>query len=279
MLKTKKEIEEWLSKYKINNVIINDDLTVDVEGSVNMEGNIILKDEIKELPIQFGVVKGNFNISKRGLTTLKGCPYKVYGNFEVTNNDLNSLKNAPLIVTGNFNITQNNIASLEGCPEKIGKSFFADNNKLKTLEYGPKEVGDSYSVKYNHLNSLKHSPETIPYIFDCSNNELTSLEECPIEIGTLFAFRNQIQSLANFHSKINKRAELWGNDLGLKEFNNLNIEGDIVIDRFKILIPENSDVRSTTFVRMSYKELKTYIFQMELEEKLEIKPLKSLPKL
>ena len=48
MYSTREEVESWLVLMKIKNYVINEDLTVDVNGDVD----IFLKD-LKDMPIQF----------------------------------------------------------------------------------------------------------------------------------------------------------------------------------------------------------------------------------
>ena len=67
MLKTKEKIEDWLNKHEIKNYIINDDLTVDVNGDVRLEGR-----GIKKILVKFNKVIGDFNIGVNYLRTLKG---------------------------------------------------------------------------------------------------------------------------------------------------------------------------------------------------------------
>lgn len=98
MLNTKKDIKKWLNKYGIKKSVINDDLTVDVNGNV-----ILCHQKITEFPFKFGVISGDFNCR---------------------DNKLESLKNSPNQVNGSFNCSENKLTSLDCCPEKIGDSFF-----------------------------------------------------------------------------------------------------------------------------------------------------------
>ena len=97
MLKTKSEISLWLDKYDIVNYTINDDLTVDVAGSVYL-GNRGLR----TIPIQFGKVNGDFYCFSNNLTSLVGCPREVGGHFFCNNNQLKSLVGCPSIIRGGF---------------------------------------------------------------------------------------------------------------------------------------------------------------------------------
>lgn len=68
-----KEIyKEWLDTIGIENYIINKDLTVDVDGDVDL-----YHINLKSIPVQFGIVKGDFNISFNPLlNSLEGSPRK-----------------------------------------------------------------------------------------------------------------------------------------------------------------------------------------------------------
>ena len=109
MLKTKKEIEKWLVKMWIDNYIINDDLTVDVDDAVYLVG-----DGLTEIPVQFGRIGGAFDCSVNQLTNLKGCPY---------------------FVGEGFYCKYNTLTSLEYYPEYVGEDFWSDIQDFTHEEY------------------------------------------------------------------------------------------------------------------------------------------------
>lgn len=93
-------IKKWLDKYNIKNYTINDDLTIDVNGNVNLRGY-----KEKELPeyIQFNKVTSYFEISGSNIETLRGCPrecdvFECYGCVYLKN-----LKYAPIKCYSQFN--------------------------------------------------------------------------------------------------------------------------------------------------------------------------------
>jgi hypothetical protein len=108
----KHKIEEWIKEYKNSSksyrrdgkFIINDDMTIDVHGSVNL-----YEIDLEKLPdyIQFNKVSGQFWINNNRLKTLKGCPKIVGGNFWCCDNKLTSLKYAPESVGGIFGCYNN----------------------------------------------------------------------------------------------------------------------------------------------------------------------------
>ena len=61
----RQEIKFWLNYHRIENYTINDDLTVDVVGDVDL-----IRMELTEIPFQFGVIKGSFYCYKNKLTSL-----------------------------------------------------------------------------------------------------------------------------------------------------------------------------------------------------------------
>ena len=150
-LQTKEEIEKWLKKYEIDNYIINDDLTVDVNGIVNLHSS-----KLSKIPIKFGKISGNFSVSSNKLTSLKGCPKEVLGDFYCSSNKLKSLEYCPEIVKGFFSCVENELTSLKYCPEKIEDSFNCRNNKLEDLEFMPKSISGKFYFDKNPLKNISH---------------------------------------------------------------------------------------------------------------------------
>jgi len=101
---TKQLIEKWLDKMFLQQYVINDDLTIDSDITVNFA-----YDNIKEFPeyIQFNKVKGNFLVNDCGLLSLRGCPKEVGMSFFCNDNKLTSLEGCPKIVKGNFHCDHN----------------------------------------------------------------------------------------------------------------------------------------------------------------------------
>jgi len=93
-------IKKWLDTMGVEGYTVNDDMTVDVAGTVHIGGK-----SLREFPsyVRFGEVRGNFFCGFNGLTSLRGCPKRV---------------------SGDFSCSRNPLASLEGCPEAVGGSFY-----------------------------------------------------------------------------------------------------------------------------------------------------------
>jgi len=125
------QIIKWLDSFKIENYIINDDLTIDVNGNVNLD-----QESLTCLPsfIKFNKVSGNFSYFYNQLTSLEGCPTIVCGSFNCANNQLTSLEGCPRTVSDSFYCNNNQLISLEGCPTIVGVSFHCHHNKKRFSE-------------------------------------------------------------------------------------------------------------------------------------------------
>jgi len=84
---TRLEIHNLCREYNIKKYIINDDMSISVNGNVNLTPHR----NIKYIPIKFKEVDGNFNCSGNQLTSLKYCPGTVGGYFSCHSNQLTSL--------------------------------------------------------------------------------------------------------------------------------------------------------------------------------------------
>jgi hypothetical protein len=183
----KSEVEQILSILEVENYKINDDLSVDVNGSVDISG--VGELTLRLIPIQFGKVSGYFFCKKNELITLEGSPKEVGGAFVCSDNRLTSLEGAPKEIGGSFYCDYNQLTSLEGAPKEIGGSFYCGSNQLTSLEGAPKEIGDSFYCGNNQLTSLEGAPDKVGSNFNCSSNALESLRGAPKEVGGDFICR------------------------------------------------------------------------------------------
>ena len=84
---TKAEIHHWLKKMGIKTYTIDDNLVVDVDGTVNLYDQ-----KLSFLPFQFGKVSKNFKASVNEVTSLKGTPNEVGGYLDLSFNKITSLE-------------------------------------------------------------------------------------------------------------------------------------------------------------------------------------------
>jgi len=123
--KDESTIKQILEILGVNNYTINSDLSVDVNGIVNIDEN-----ELKSIPVQFRNVSEHFYCNGNEFTSLEGAPQKVGGDFDCAFNQLNSLKGAPKEVGGDFDCGYNHqLSTLEGAPQKVGGNFISFNNE------------------------------------------------------------------------------------------------------------------------------------------------------
>ncbi|ACT51329.1 hypothetical protein [Methylovorus glucosotrophus] len=151
--KTRKEIDGWVySNYSHNpKYTINDDLTVDWVGNLDIS-NL----ELKQIPIQFNKVSGDFRCSDNQLTSLKGCPLELGGNFDCSYNQLNSLEYAPIRIDGEFDCSYNKITTLQNSPREIRADFDCNDNQLTSLKFAPVKIGGGLFVQRNQIKDLEH---------------------------------------------------------------------------------------------------------------------------
>jgi hypothetical protein len=131
-------VEAWLKKYGVKNYTINADLTVDVDGNVDLNNQ-----DFEEFGVQFGKVSGSFDCNGcKNLKTLKCAPKEVSGSFNCYScTSLTSLEGAPEKVGREFScIGCTSLTSLEGAPEKVNGGFYCSGCKVKFTEEDVKKV-------------------------------------------------------------------------------------------------------------------------------------------
>lgn len=136
-------IHDICRQYDITNYIINDDLSIDVDGDVGLCNRKLTK-----LPLKFRNVTGNFY-----------CSY----------NQLTSLEGAPQTVGVDFYCQDNQLTTLEGAPQTVGCGFYCSYNQLITLKGTPQTVMGNFDCYNNQLTSLEGAPQTVGGIFYCDN--------------------------------------------------------------------------------------------------------------
>jgi hypothetical protein len=187
---TKTEIVTLCDSLGILYYKVNDDGIVDADGNVDLR-NI----NITEIPVQFGWVQGDFDISGNNLTTLIRSPHRVGGDFNCAHNKLKSLVSGPSIVAESYNCAFNLLTNLEGSPKRIGRDFACFLNDLTSLEGGPEEVVGDFYVYDSLIKCLTGSPRIVGGSFRVSgNNLLEDLRGCPITIGGDLHFDHSLKS-------------------------------------------------------------------------------------
>jgi hypothetical protein len=83
--KSDEEIHVICKEYGIENYTINNGV-VDVNGDVHLDHRGLTK-----IPLNFGVVSGDFYCYNNKLTSLEGCPSQIGGNFRCDNNPVHNI--------------------------------------------------------------------------------------------------------------------------------------------------------------------------------------------
>jgi hypothetical protein len=148
---TRDEVIEVCKKYDIENYTINDDLSIDVDGSVYLE-----KEKLEYLPLKFNYVSGDFSCYDNKLKSLEGCPQTVGGRFNCYFNELVSLEGSPQTVDGDFDCSYNELETLEGGSQTVNGNFDCYSNELKDLEHFP-EVNGTIDMGANLVNLLVYT--------------------------------------------------------------------------------------------------------------------------
>jgi hypothetical protein len=124
--KSDMSIEKWCRGFGLRGYSIRDDSgIVDVKWSVD-----ISNENLRKIPIQFGIVTASFNCCSNRLTSLKGSPIEVSEDFQCEDNQLKSLEGGPEIVGSDYYCYDNRLISLEGYPEKLGGDFYMIGNPI-----------------------------------------------------------------------------------------------------------------------------------------------------
>jgi hypothetical protein len=125
-LNTRKDVQAWLSQHNIKNYTIEDNLIVNVAGSVYFDGH-----ELTHLPVKFGKVAGDFSCSGVGFTTCQGFPREVSYDVWVCNNKLTTIQYAPEKIGGSFYIWGNQITNLAQLTCEISEDLYCHTNPLR----------------------------------------------------------------------------------------------------------------------------------------------------
>lgn len=177
--KTKDEIEKWLVSQRIRNYTINNDLTVDINGHVSLNYK-----NLKFIPIQFGIVTGDFSCSYNNLKNLEGSPFHVKGDFLGFRNKLINIRGCSKIIDGEFDICNNNIIDLKYFPDLTGNFYFQNNPIALFLDYreDPEDVFtwikylNEYDVIYGNKIFIEKLKEVL-YLLNIDNFDFKKLKK------------------------------------------------------------------------------------------------------
>ena len=150
------EIIKLCKEYNITKYTINDDYSIDVDGSVDLSSK-----ELTKIPIKFNNVTGFFSCVGNMLVNLENAPRRVERNFMCQHQ-----------YHGSF-------ISLKGAPEYVGFRFdFNDNENLKDFTDFPTYVGATIDAKSTGLYSFDCIPESTTKVIIDEDTPLFAILRC-----------------------------------------------------------------------------------------------------
>ena len=191
------EIEAICNEYNIENYIINEDGSIDVDGDVDLYNK-----NLKALPLNFRKVSGHFKCSFNKLISLKGSPQSIGEDFHCSYNNLTSLEGSPQSVGGYFYCSYNQLTTLDGGPKRVGGIFWCYSNNLKNIDYLPKyykelDIGDNPISKivklfttYKGIGLIDDNRENKDLIMDFIDREI--IQQDKLLVNRLVEFLDDI---------------------------------------------------------------------------------------
>lgn len=178
LLKTREEIDHFLSSLSINSYRVN--YTIEEDLSVTVHDDLYMASQnLSYIPILINSVQGDFDISKNNLLSLEGSPKKV---------------------KGRFNAKKNQLKSLEFCPQSVGEDIIISHNKLTSLEGLPDFCSGFLHCQNNQLTNLKGLSSYIHQSLDASDNEIMTLDIPMCKIGGFINLANNpLETLKGFN--------------------------------------------------------------------------------
>lgn len=214
-----KNIEQALIDLTFEENIL-DRCTINQDGTVDVQGDLVVCDTVQKLPVKFGVVTGHFSARHIPLTTLEGCPdycqsfdcsssyiktlvggpKHVQNDYECLGTPITDLVGSPEIVR-DMNVSRTDLKSLKGAPKQILNNFYCSATYITDLVGGPEEVGNCMEVIVTDLTSLAGAPKSINHL-KVSSRDKTLRDPRGLE--------NSVISQISFHNPLEPIKEIWG---------------------------------------------------------------------
>jgi hypothetical protein len=145
-----KMLEQYLKKIDVKNFTIAPDMSVSVNGSVDVK-----MQPHKKVPCKFTKVTGNFTWTGGEITTMENFPDEVGGNLDASNNNITSLVGLPK-VGEDIHLQQNQIASYQGLPTEVnGDLDIYANPAADIVEHLPSKINGSLSIGSSSKLSIR----------------------------------------------------------------------------------------------------------------------------
>lgn len=245
--KTKEEVVTQLLKLNIFNYSINDDLSVDIDGSVMLSDR-----KLDYIPVNFNKVTNNFICRYSHLTSLEGFP-----------------KKAQLI-----DCSYNQISSLQGLINAEIDTLLSSNNLLENFDHCPAKVTQLICGD-NQITSLKGLPKNIEFL-DLNSNKISSLDYLPMSINRLDISNNKITDLKEISGRTFSYLNITANKIKTIKDSNIKITGSIFFDLNQITLEEQIELCNNIYAdqwdmlpsRLSVTTKKEIITEMQKRHSL-----------
>lgn len=200
ILDTKEKIEQWLKNISINNYFIHDNLIVDVFEDVDLSLR-----NLTEIPLKFGIIKGDFNCYKNLLTSLVGSPTHVIGDYNCSENKLNNFLGISKKIEGSLNCSYNDIKSFEGLSEYISDDMYMFNNPIQSIDIeciSPLLLGEFWFG-----NEDKTKIMMLDFLYDNDYNLRISAKELTY-ILKKYSLHDKLDNIINSQKQNNKKSKI-----------------------------------------------------------------------
>ncbi|MBR5298222.1 MAG: hypothetical protein IKU29_10215 [Parabacteroides sp.] len=197
-------IEKWLQ----DNCIINGTYSINDDGIVDVDGDVILSDKVTSIDIQFGTVSKSFSCARckylkslegspescmvfscsfcTELISLKGCPKQVKKTLNVNHchniTSLDEIGTAPTYVLDGCS----NLSSLKGLPYNVTNLFCDHCTSLTSLEGCSNRITGALDISYTGIKNFKHGPKYVNCLRCRHCDKLESLVGFPIDISIVY---------------------------------------------------------------------------------------------
>jgi hypothetical protein len=195
----KKFITEWLDYYGIQNYTINDDMSVDIDGSV-----LIDRRHIPRLDVKFRNVSNEFFINKCGLESMNNLPISCKC-VTLTNNNINEISNVPLNCQY-LNLNNNKITEIQNIEHLTELSTLEISHNKITKLYGLPSSIKRISLENNLLKNFKNFPKALimrddEKMYLIKGNPIVSLKGLDVDYNNIKVFLHLCKALPQINPK------------------------------------------------------------------------------
>lgn len=217
------QIDKWLLRYtnlkslenRTINVNENNEISIDINTSIELLTNEFKHSKIKELPYKFNIINGTFSACDIGFTSFKNFPNYIKESFHAYGNNFQSTDEIPLKVFGRDYFITSDKARDGG--NNISLDFIKELDCSKKIELILIFSNSSSSIEFINTTLLED------YQWILKTNELTDVNTSE-EVKDIYLNYNQIQ-------KVKEHALIMSTNECEDYLNNFDIQNGINNDK------------------------------------------------